>query len=430
MILLHNSLKSFFLYSLLICLTFHFVKDNTNFYYLALIIIYIALFINFIIDNKSYLSNDLAQNVYLFFLLHLLIICVYTLWIYESEFRDNFSLIHVLTSFGRVMLMPILPLLIVGLFSRIDDFNKIFSYFLLIMCLGTLTMAIQQVIGGLSVFGSSGTPRFAGMIPYSGSVGNITIYGTTAAIPIIIATSKRYSAFIKILIIILVSLGCLLTMQKSGLVNLFLSIIAVLFLVSKMTSLKLILTVTILSSLIIYSFPKVGYNAASLYSNTFGYEIIEGTTHKGIYRPIGKSFLERAGGLFLKKPDSIREFLIGNGNFGGSDALGFNLTEETFPDIEKNVPNISTTHNQFLDIYQQGGLLLLINFIFLLLVVQISLAKKWFNESDENAKILFICNCFTIINFTVANGLIYHPIASFIFWISITFIIFNNTNKI
>ena len=205
---LHNSLKSFFLYSLLICLTFHFVKDNTNFYYLALIIIYIVLFINFIIDNKSYFSKDLAQNVYLFFLLHLLIICVYTLWIYESEFSDNFSLISVMTSFGRVMLMPILPILIVGLFSKIDDFNKIFSYFLLIMCLGTLTMAIQQVIGGLSVFGNlGGVPRFAGMIPYSGSVGNITIYGTTAAIPIIIATSKRYSVFIKIPIIILVSLG-------------------------------------------------------------------------------------------------------------------------------------------------------------------------------------------------------------------------------
>ena len=219
-------------------------------------------------------------------------------------------------------------------------------------------------------------------------------------------------------------------MQKSGIVNLFLSIVAVLFLVNKMTSLKLLITITILSSLIFYSFPKVGYNAASLYSNTFGYEIIEGTTHKGIYRPIGKSFLERAGGLFFKKPDSIREFLIGNGNFGGSDALGFYLTEEIFLDSGKDVPNISTTHNQFLDIYQQGGILLLINFIFLLLVVQINLAKKWFNESNENAKILFICNLFTIINFTVANGVIYHPIASFIFWISITFIIFNNTNEI
>ena len=425
MTLSRNSIKKLTLFSIFLVFSLHFLKDEYTLYYVALYISYLFAFFILLSENISIKKLKIFHFTYLLLLFNLILICFYTIYLYYNiqTYNEWFTLKVVLTSIGRTLLMPIMALLIFRLYSNIEDLDNTLNFFIAIMIIGTFTMILQQIFGGQVIFGtwSDTSHRFPGMAPYASSVGNKTMYASAVGLPIIIAaTNNKLNLLLKVLIILLVIVGCFLSMQKASLINLVLSIGLILIILDRKKSIKLILTIFLSVIIIGISFPKITFNALSLITNTSGIEIIGNTKHDNIYRPIGERLLGRLGltGRWKIEANTTKELLFGRANFGGVGALGF-----IFDTNLDNPRVLGTTHNQYLDLYQQGGILLLTIFIIFQLLLQINLAKRWIIEKDNYAKTFFFCNLIFMINCLVLNGIIYHPIASFIFWISVTYTI-------
>ncbi len=420
-----NSIKKLTLFSIFLLFSLHFLKEEYPLYYVALFISYLFAFFILLSENISIKKLNIFHYTYLLLLFNLILICFYTIYLYHNiqSYNEWFTLKDILISIGRTMLMPTMALLIFRLYSNIEDLDNTLNFFMIVMIIATFTMTLQQIIGGQVIFGtwSDSSHRFPGMAPYASSAGNKVMYASSVGIAIIIAaTNNKLNLLLKALIISLVTVGCFLSMQKAALINLVLSIGLILVIIDRKKSIKLILAIFLSIIIIGISFPKIAFNAGSLVTNTTGIEIIGNTKHDNIYSPIGKRLLGRLGldGRWKIEANTTKELLFGRANFGGVGALGF-----VFDTNLDNPRVLGTTHNQYLDLYQQGGILLLIIFIIFLLILQINLVKRWIIEKDNYSKTFFFCNLIFMINCLVVNGIIYHPIASFIFWISVTYML-------
>ena len=70
-----------------------------------------------------------------------------------------------------------------------------------------------------------------------------------------------------------------------------------------------------------------------------------------------------------------------------------------------------------------GGFFLPLIFITLALSIIKDLFISWIKTGDNISKILFNCNLVFLINCFVANGVLFHPIVSLPFWLSIAYVL-------
>ena len=80
-----------------------------------------------------------------------------------------------------------------------------------------------------------------------------------------------------------------------------------------------------------------------------------------------------------------------------------------------------TTHNQFGDLFQIGGIFLFLNVVSIIVCVMIELYK--IKNKDNLARIFFHCNLLAIINMFFFNGYLYQPMTSIILWLSLIYVI-------
>ena len=80
-----------------------------------------------------------------------------------------------------------------------------------------------------------------------------------------------------------------------------------------------------------------------------------------------------------------------------------------------------TTHNQFMDLYLIGGVFLFLNIIFIVFCLMLELYKM--KKKDVQAETFFFCNIIGIINMIFFNGFIFQPVTSFVFWLSIVYVL-------
>ena len=97
-----------------------------------------------------------------------------------------------------MLLMPLLVVSIYPLINNKNDFFLLQIIFVIACCIGSLSMMLQQFIGGIDMLGHYGPPRFMGLHTYPSTLGNITIYGSTVALAILITIlSKKINFFFK-----------------------------------------------------------------------------------------------------------------------------------------------------------------------------------------------------------------------------------------
>ena len=155
-------------------------------------------------------------------------------------------------------------------------------------------------------------------------------------------------------------------------------------------------------------------------ANTFGLEIIEGVKNIALYDPLQDRFYRRlVGDPWLKDTETFQEFLFGWGVLGGSGSLGINYNTDGIGKF-----TIASPHNQYLSLYLIGGVLLFLSFIVLSITLQLDLLKKYLIHNDNLSKIFFYTNLVFLINLIVYDGALFHPITSFVFWLSIYYTIF------
>ena len=411
-----NFINQSILFSLVLLLFLHFIKEEFIFYYPLLIAAYTLGVFQFLKNQPVEINQTPVLNVYLIFICYSIFVVIWTLTFYSVEGNYiKFNFFQYFNASARLLLMPLLVVSIYSLIIKKDNFFKLQIFFVIACCIGSLSMMLQQFVGGINMLGHYGAPRFMGLHTYPSTLGNITIYGSVVGLAILITLmNDKIKFFFKSIIFSILFLGVFLTMQKSALVNLVIVLIFISIFNFKNT-LKILGLSIILMSIVFIIFPEIITNIFSLITNTFGIKI-SGVTKAGIYLPIFDLFMDRQFEWF-NEPKSFIEFLFGWGLPGGSDALGYTfITQPGFFAI-------GTTHNQYLDLFQIGGIFLILIFFAFLIFVNLELLSRWIINKDEMSKVFFLCNIIFAINCTVANGILFHPIASFIFWISVCYVL-------
>ena len=411
-----NFINQSILFLLVLLLFLHFIKEEFVFYYPLLIAAYTFGIFQFLKNQPVQINQTPVLNVYLIFICYSIFVVIWTLTFYSIEGNYiSFNIFQYFNASARFLLMPLLVLSIYTLVIKKDNFSKLQIFFVIACCIGSLSMMLQQFVGGINMLGHYGAPRFMGLNTYPSTLGNITIYGSVVGIAILITMmNNRIKFFFKGIIFAILFLGVFLTMQKSALVNLVI-VLTLISIFNFKNTLKIFGFSIILMSIIFIIFPEIITNIFSLITNTFGIKI-GGVTRAGIYLPIFELFIDRQFEWF-NEPKSLTEFLFGWGLPGGTDALGYTFI--TSPGFFA----IGTTHNQYLDLFQIGGIFLILIFFAFLIFVNIELVSRWIISKDEISKVFFLCNIIFAINCTVANGILFHPIASFIFWISVCYVL-------
>ena len=411
-----NFINQSILFSLVLLLFLHFIKEEFIFYYPLLIAAYTLGVFQFLKNQPVKINQTPVFNVYLIFICYSIFVVIWTLTFYSVEGNYiKFNFFQYFNASARLLLMPLLVVSIYSLIIKKDNFFKLQIFFVIACCIGSLSMMLQQFVGGINMLGHYGAPRFMGLHTYPSTLGNITIYGSVVGLAILITLmNDKIKFFFKSIIFSILFLGVFLTMQKSALVNLVI-VLTFISIFNFKNTLKILGLSIILMSIVFIIFPEIITNIFSLITNTFGIKI-SGVTKAGIYLPIFDLFMDRQFEWF-NEPKSFIEFLFGWGLPGGSDALGYTfITQPGFFAI-------GTTHNQYLDLFQIGGIFLILIFLAFLIFVNLELISRWIINKDETSKVFFLCNIIFAINCTVANGILFHPIASFIFWISVCYVL-------
>ena len=423
-------IKKLLLISLMTLLFFHFFKEEYPIYYFFLSIVYISSLLYVISNKEIYFYNSPTALFYLILMLYFIWLAVWTLRFYSLDNNIiNFNLRQYLVGIGRMMLMPLFALIFLKLLSRKEDYEKILFFFIFAYCVGTLTMLLQQFVGNIFFFGNFGPPRFAGLNVYPSSLGNITVFGSGVGMALICCfLTNKLNLFLKGIAVSLLILGVFLTMQKSALINLIIAVLILCLTLNIRSLLGLFLISIFLILLLVQVYPSIITNILSLISNTLGFDIRFGDRsllHTGIYDSIFNRFIDRQID-WLRQPSGLTELLFGWGIPGGSQAMGYSFTASVDMQMDHRINpmiSIGTTHNQYLDLYQMGGIFLPLTLMGLIICANIQLLINWIQFNDQLSKIFFFLNLVFAINLFVANGILFQPIASIPFWLSISYLL-------
>jgi hypothetical protein len=424
-----TAIKSTILILFLLTIFFQILKSVSNLYYLFLISVTFLIVIIFIVEGriKSNKNKYTKISFYTFYLL-LSLACIHSLYYLNTPLSSNtsFNLSTYIVALSRMMIMPSIVFIFAILISSCDNLSKYIKLYIIFFALGSVSMIVQQFTGQIEIFGDLGPYRFAGLIPYNSSLGNITIYGTGIGVALLItSTHSGFNKIQKSFLIMLLLVGVFLTMQKAALINLIicLLILSVFFLKLKQLIFPLLIFIFFIIGIAL-AFPDLLLNIISLTANTFGFELAENSRNEALYRPITERFVDRlTGRLWLSGPESLREFLLGWGLLGGGGSLGINFdTTES-----GNYFTIGAPHNQYMGIFLIIGSIGLTVFLILIFSLQLDLYHKYKYYNDELAKTFFFANLIFYINLIVAEGSLFHPYTSFIFFISIYYVIFYNS---
>ena len=209
--------KKFFLYSIIILLFVHFVKEEFIYYLPILGLIYISAFLVIVSENNFSYIKSASFIFYILFLASLIWVGIWTFSFFDNDtIQIKFNFFVYINSLGRLYLMPFLALIFLCFVDKKEDYETILICFLIIFCIGSLSMLLQQIIGGINVLGTFGAPRFLGLAPFPSTLGNITVYGSGVAIAIVICMmNTKINLFLKSFLMAILILGVFLTMQKS-----------------------------------------------------------------------------------------------------------------------------------------------------------------------------------------------------------------------
>ncbi|MDA9896987.1 hypothetical protein N9C93_00325 [Pelagibacterales bacterium] len=316
-----------------------------------------------------------------------------------------------LIGISRMMIMPLTVIMFYNLYKSENIFINQLSILVFIIFLACISLILQATYGQeISIFG---VPSLrSGLIRYSTSLGSITIFGQAVGIAFFLILTLKYKKITKTFLIAVIIIAVGISLSKSGVMNILIASTLVLFYVRKLSYIFIILLLFVSFYFLIIIFNEFiifKYLNTMLFT-AFRINLLDSTIPLGTPPVDIESIFDRLLGKFDLWDKNIYEIIFGIGVKGGAGAMGV-----------KGV----TSHNSYIDIWQMGGFSLIISFIILQITTLINLFKLDTNTST----ILFFSNIIIIANMFVQNGVIFQPVTSFIFWMSVSYLIFNNSKK-
>jgi hypothetical protein len=293
------------------------------------------------------------------------------------------------------------------LIKKKNTFVNIFKIYVFFYFLGSLSL-LYQIFFDVNLSFLADPYEREGLLRFSTTLGSINIYSSTVFFACLIVFIFIKNFFFKFLLIYIFLTTALLTLSKSGFVNV---IFFIFFLLFKKNYFQIFFLLILFYINIIFS-DKLLIYFTSLINNLYFVGIIDNTIRTDSL--INQIYFRLNLNYFIDNMN-LYKFLIGYGIVGGQGVFGLPFAFT------------GTTHNQFYDLITIMGIFGLLCFIYILksnLFFLLSLKKK-----DQVAIFLIFCVLVSIINMFFFNGFIFSPYTSLFIWMSIVYQINNKYIK-
>jgi hypothetical protein len=326
--------------------------------------------------------------------------------------KFQYGIDNIILGSSRMLLAPSIVILMYSLVTSVEKLRYILKFYTIFIFVAALSIILQHFLGQFEFLSTAyGAPRH-GLIGYASITGNITSYAPTITIAsILIFMNKSKLYLFKSIFIAIISAAAILTMGKSGLMNVALNILILSFLSFKFREYRVIVYFAFFVLIGILASNTIYFAIISLIVNSTGLEILGFKLSTAIeFQELLPRITDRLFGRFIIFDNfSLFDTIFGIGIKGGSGALG--------------IINTGTSHNTYIDTFIIGGFIFLTIFLIMILYVQSRLLKNYNLYNDTISYSLFLANFMFLINMFLLNGSTFHPVISFIFWISIMYTI-------
>lgn len=366
------------------------------FYIAILFLMYGLLYISFMLSSQSSLKKmefSICEIAFLFSYINIPLISLFYL-----------SIADYMVALPRFLVT--MPFIIFTFLYK--DYTETFIRYLLktfcyFMALSALTIPLQSLTGAISFFAASSTreglERFASLAGSSTALGTL---GGVALAVIIFSEDKIFKKKEKIILMVSIVVGMIMSMQKAALINILICIIGYIFLANHINITKRIIIVIIIiisvASLISIN-PVTSEYFEKNFSYTFENDSSVGTKDDFLSRQTVLPI------LVVKKNGMIfRDFIFG---------IGFRALSGTM-----GLPSYPMAHNNYFSLLFSGGIIHLISFLFLISQILIHILTNLKNSNALGKVYLFIAILF-MINMFIGAAEFYQPIMTVIIFVCI-----------
>lgn len=313
-----------------------------------------------------------------------------------------------LKAFPRMIIMPLSFLLFYNFCKEDETFYKLLNILVFFTIIASLSLVYQVFYGPIDFLVKSSMRL--GLERYASTFGSLTIYGGAVGIVSLIVLKSNYSFFLKLLIISLFVVSSLITLSKAALVNLLLAFFIYIFLTKNNNKFVFLFGIFSFVSSAYFLFPEIGeYFSKSFEGLGFNNErnnSYDNDNYSSLINQIFKRVFEAP--IYLSM-FSIVDIFFGFGLIGGQGAFGLPYSFT------------GTTHNQLADLFLIGGIFLFLIVVLILIHLLNDLSK--IKPNNKLAETFYYCMVLTVINMFFFNGFMFQPITSFVFWLSIVYVI-------
>jgi len=286
------------------------------------------------------------------------------------------------------------PFLFVGAMISRQQLRQFLLFSAMFGALGGLSLIVQVGIGPISWFAESS--ERGGLVRYASILGSLTILGTFAGIAMSAAYFIKGNTYVRGATILLISIGCILSLQKAAILNmlLFMLLIAAREIKSKR---YMMICMAVGVAVVLILFLNIYFSDyLDLGINTFFHT--DSSVQVDDVDPI-EGFVQRLWDLPSRLFEAYgwQGLLMGVGLVGGSGSLGF--------------PDYPMAHNFVFDMLFIGGLPYLCVYAYVLISTMLRVYRLGTQRTDTDNAALF-CLAFYIFNLPAATGIQFHPVIS------------------
>jgi hypothetical protein len=270
------------------------------------------------------------------------------------------------------------------------------NVYVFLILMGCSSVFYQLVFGPVSWFADASERD--GLVRYSSMLGSLTVLGIAGGLALPAIFFSRISRTFKVLLVLFVCLGMLVTLQKAAVINIAVFLVLVCYELIRHKRFLLLFSFLALSTLILLSviFFDLGY-----LSSTVRNVVRIGGSAEFSDVSLFQSVRDRIWVLpsALLDVHGVWGLLAGVGMVGGSGALGF--------------PDYPMAHNVYFDYLFIGGVIYLGTFLFLFMYSWRKFHVLMNSGTHEDRLIyraVFFIQLLVFINLPFASGMQYQPV--------------------
>jgi len=393
--MINSKFFNFLALSWVIVILLQFMRIEFAIIYFPILIFFLILN-TYIIIVQGHIFNPISYVSFHIWIFYILIIYIAAMTFFVGNLNDF------LRALPRMTLMPITLIYLYNFITSKKQFEKIINIYIFFGAIGAISIFYQIFFGSLSFLVE--THEREGLERYASTLGSLNaLGGAVGVIMLTILLKNKNFNFLNFFIFFLIGLAGVMSLSKAGFANVVLVLLWSIFILDKRKIIPLLLGAIIFTWIFYIMFPDIkDYMDAAYNGLSIGEEEVNSSfEYQTFDRLLG--FMKNLGS------HSIWNNFFGWGLIGGSGAFGLPFGAS------------GTTHNQYAEFFNIGGVFLFVNVLSLFVCLMIKLYKL--KKKDYLSRLFFHCNLLAMINMFFFNGFLYAPSTSFVLWLSMVYVL-------